>query len=40
MARKDLSENWKIADKNGDGKIDSAEFIAYVDQSMEVEVER
>ena len=30
MARKDLSENWKIADKNGDGKIDSAEFIAYV----------
>lgn len=28
-ARKDLSENWKIADKNADGKLDSAEFIAY-----------
>lgn len=28
-ARKDLSDNWKSADKNADGKLDSAEFIAF-----------
>lgn len=32
MASKDLSKNWKTADTNSDGKLDSAEFIHY--QSM------